>query len=422
MLHACRSIAAPNSCTRGMLEPVYALPALFPRTFTGSNFMEPITHLMTGACLARAGCNRKAAYATLAMTLAAEAPDLDTLWSAEGPVAGFAHHRGITHTLVGSPIDGVVVVGAVWLFHRWRVRRVRLTAIHGDASPITLTAAPVRWGTLYGFVLIALLSHLLLDWTNNYGVRPFFPFNPHWYAGSIVFIFEPVLFAVLLIALVAPAIFGLINNEVGARRQVFRGRSWAIFALVSMLALWGWRAVERSAALRLAESASYGPTGTMLDDLHSESEALPQSAPILRATASPYPGNPYRWHTVVETPAFYQLAKVDTLHSTVETDPEQDLFYKPPVTSATQAARRSPLGNAFLDWSSWPLVTEMGPAAQINGLPGAPDWTAVRFLDLRFLYQTPLLDGRRNPPLTGMVYLDANQHVIRMELGGRPQR
>ncbi len=386
--------------------------------------MEPITHMMTGACLARAGCNRKAAYATLAMTLAAEAPDLDTLWSAEGPVAGFAHHRGITHTLVGLPFDGLVVVGAVWLFHRWRVCRARFAAIHGEASVPPLNAAPVSWGLLYGFVLIALLSHLLLDWTNNYGVRPFFPFNPRWYAGSIVFIFEPVLFAVLLIALVAPTIFGLINNEVGARRQVFRGRSWAIFALASMLALWGWRAVERSAALRLAESASYGPTGSMLADLHSApDEPLPlQPAPILRATASPYPGNPYRWHTVVETPAFYQLAKVDTLHSTVETDPEQDLFYKPPATPATQAARRSSLGRAFLDWSSWPLVTEMGPAAQLDGLPGAPDWTAVRFLDLRFLYQTPLLDGRRNPPLTGMVYLDADHRVVRMELGGRPQR
>ena len=34
--------------------------------------MEPITHLMTGAVLARTGFNRKAAYATLAMTIAAE--------------------------------------------------------------------------------------------------------------------------------------------------------------------------------------------------------------------------------------------------------------------------------------------------------------------------------------------------------------
>jgi len=39
--------------------------------------MDPVTHFMTGAVLSRSGFNRKAAYATLAMTLAAEAPDLD---------------------------------------------------------------------------------------------------------------------------------------------------------------------------------------------------------------------------------------------------------------------------------------------------------------------------------------------------------
>ena len=79
---------------RGILEPV-CIP-----------HMEPVTHLMTGACLARAGFNRKAAYATVAMTLAAELPDLDTLWSFDGPIAGFQHHRGITHTLVGVPFEG----------------------------------------------------------------------------------------------------------------------------------------------------------------------------------------------------------------------------------------------------------------------------------------------------------------------------
>src|SRR5580704_11640574 len=168
--------------------------------------MEPVTHFLTGACLARAGFNRKAAYATLAMTLAAEAPDLDVLWAAGGPVAAFQHHRGITHTLVGLPFEGLIVVVAVWLIHRWRVRRAANKpafpppADPGADQPVVrpLTAAPVRWGLLYGFVLIALLSHLLLDWTNNYGLWPFFPFNPHWYADSIVFIFEPVLWAVLL--------------------------------------------------------------------------------------------------------------------------------------------------------------------------------------------------------------------------------
>src|ERR1039458_4923436 len=196
--------------------------------------MEPVTHFLTGAVLARAGFNRKAAYATLAMTLAAETPDLDTLWAAGGPVAAFQHHRGITHTFLGLPFEGLVVLGAVWLVHRWRVRHAASkaatvpTPLDATDQPIVrpLTKAPVRWGLLYGFVLIALLSHLLLDWTNNYGLRPFFPFDTHWYADSIVFIFEPVLFLVLLAALIVPALFGLIGGEVGVRRPAFRGGGW----------------------------------------------------------------------------------------------------------------------------------------------------------------------------------------------------
>jgi hypothetical protein len=38
----------------------------------------------TGACIGRAGLNRKTAYATLAAVLAAEAADIDILWSLAG--------------------------------------------------------------------------------------------------------------------------------------------------------------------------------------------------------------------------------------------------------------------------------------------------------------------------------------------------
>src|SRR6476620_8448026 len=169
--------------------------------------MEPVTHFMTGAVLSRAGFNRKAAYATLAMTLAAEAPDLDVLWAFKGPVAAFEHHRGWTHAFVGLPIEAAVVTGVVWLGHRWLGQRDR------NKPPL---AAPIHWPLLYLFSLIALASHILLDWTNNYGVRPFFPFNPRWYSGSFVFIIEPVMLLLLLAALIAPALFGLVSSEVGA--------------------------------------------------------------------------------------------------------------------------------------------------------------------------------------------------------------
>ena len=108
-----------------------------------------------------------------------------------------------------------------------------------------ISPQPVHWGWLYVTALIAALSHLLLDWTNNYGLRPFFPFNPRWYAGSFVFIAEPVLWALFSVALIVPWLLGLTDAEIGARRRAFRGRGWAIFALTGMVLLWGWRWMDR---------------------------------------------------------------------------------------------------------------------------------------------------------------------------------
>src|SRR3954464_15782278 len=108
--------------------------------------MEPVTHLMTGAVLSRAGLNRKAAYATLAMTLAAEAPDLDVLWSFKGPVAGFEHHRGWTHTFLGIPFEAAIITGVIWLGYRFVQRRHK-----NSQQTKAADAAPLRWTRLYLF-------------------------------------------------------------------------------------------------------------------------------------------------------------------------------------------------------------------------------------------------------------------------------
>jgi inner membrane protein len=352
--------------------------------------MEPITHLMTGACLARAGFNRRADYATLAMTLAAEMPDLDSLWSIigphAGPVAAFQHHRGWTHTFLGIPFEAAILLGAIWLFHRWRSR---------PANPGKAPRAPIRWGLLYGFALIALLSHLLLDWTNNYGLRPFFPFNPRWYSGSFVFIFEPVLFLILLIALIAPSLFGLISSEVGARRPTFRGRGWAIASLIAMAALLVFRYVQHEKALQLAQAGDYN------------------GATVIRVAADPYPINPFHWQTVVETPQFYQISSANTFDNTIATSDQTQVIFKPPTTLATLVAKQSWLGEIYLDWSQWPVVEETG--TDPDGL------TSVTFRDLRFFYNTPLFPGRGKAPLSGTVYVNADRRVFRMEMSGHVQ-
>src|ERR1035438_6644270 len=120
--------------------------------------MEPITHFLTGACIGRAGLNRKTAYATLA----AEAADIDVLWGLAGPVEGLKHHRGITHTFLAVPVVAAVAVGAVWLFDRWwqawRSRNANPPNQNAKAPPA------LHWGWLYLTALISALSHLLLDW------------------------------------------------------------------------------------------------------------------------------------------------------------------------------------------------------------------------------------------------------------------
>jgi inner membrane protein len=375
--------------------------------------MEPVTHFLTGACIGRAGLNRKTAYATLAAVLAAEAADMDIVWALGGPVEELKHHRGITHTFVAAPVVAGVVVGLIALLHLWQDRRRqrKLAAIKlesGAPVPYKLQPKTVHWGWLYGTALIAALSHLLLDWTNNYGLRPFFPFNPRWYAGSFVFIAEPVLWALLLVALVLPWLFGLADREIGARRNPFRGRGWAIFALAGMVIFWGWRWSEHAHALALVQNAQIA------------------SAPVKRMAAEPYPVNPFRWHVIVETADFYQTAEVDTRTGEVDSDPQRDVLYKPQDDAAVEAAKRTPLGQAYLDWGTWAVVRDVGqePVAGMDPpqLPPNRQWTTVEFTDLRFDYSY-LGTGRTTGqnPLGGSVYIVDGREDAGEAMDGRAQ-
>src|SRR5271155_1310091 len=157
--------------------------------------------------MSRAGLNRKTALATATLTLAAEAPDLDVFSRIGGSAFGLNHHRGFTHSFLGVPIVAIAVVGFIYLLWRLRGRKTRNPSL-----------AP-RWGLLFAYACLAGLSHILLDYTNNYGVRPFWPFSERWYSGDIVFIFDPILFGLLLLGLIVPSFFSLIDREIGARNQ-----------------------------------------------------------------------------------------------------------------------------------------------------------------------------------------------------------
>src|SRR5258707_3615737 len=122
-------------------------------------YLEPISHFLTGACLGRAGFNRRTALATATMTLAAEAPDLDVLGRFRGPVFAFAHHRGFTHSFLGLILVSAVVVGFMYLVWRLRGRKTN------DPN------LPPRWGLLFVLAYIAGLRHNLVHFTYHYRVR-----------------------------------------------------------------------------------------------------------------------------------------------------------------------------------------------------------------------------------------------------------
>jgi len=325
--------------------------------------LEPVTHFLTGACLGRAGLNRKTALATLTLTLAAEAPDLDILGQLRSPAFGFAHHRGFTHSFLGIPLMATVVLAFVYGI--WRIRGRR-----------TASGTKPRWGLLFLFACLAGLSHILLDFTNNYGVRPFWPFYEKWFSWDIVFIFEPVMFVLLLLGLIVPSLFSLIDKEIGARSHQPRGRFAALLALTGVVLMWGVRDYEHRRAIAALNARTY------------------DSVEPLRVSAYPTMIDPFHWFGVVETSNFFVLAPVDSLLPEVDPEGRMELRYKPEETPATLAAKKSYLGRVYLDWAQYPIT-------ETEALDSPPGGYLVHLQDLRYAQTPALFDhmmGRRPGP------------------------
>ena len=164
--------------------------------------MDNVTHSVAGLLLAESFARIRArgatakpaarygATAAIASMIAANLPDADLFYSGIGGdrLRYMLHHRGYTHTVVVAVLGAVLFWAVVALFLRWR----------GKAWPARDDA---RW--LLGLFLVGMLSHLLLDWTNSYGVHPFWPVDDRWRYGDAVFIVEPWLWVVSVPALVA---------------------------------------------------------------------------------------------------------------------------------------------------------------------------------------------------------------------------
>lgn len=282
--------------------------------------MDGLTHSLLGLTAAKAGLERLSPYTAAVCVLSANAPDIDV-------VSGFfgdrwtvlLHHRGISHSLIGTLTLGVLIPSIFWVVERaiarWRRRRPR-----------------IRYRGLLVASVITAATHPLMDWTNNYGVRPLLPWNGRWIYGDLVFIVDPYIWLVLggaaflltsnrwprivawsalglaltLFVFLAPAqramgqsnfsvvraiwVIGLLviifGRVIGFEKRY--GKVIASTALVFVVCYWGALAVAHRAALRDAAQLANQISGA-------------RGEQFIRAAAMPTVANPFRWLCVAET-------------------------------------------------------------------------------------------------------------------------
>ena len=195
--------------------------------------MDNFTHTLTGLALSQAGLNRWYPRASLLLILSANVPDIDIVTAFRGSLSYFEHHRGITHTVVMAPVMALLPVLFVCAVSR---------SMRG-------------WKAAWVLSVIGVASHLLLDWTNAYGIRFLVPFSDHWFRLDLNNLIDLWIWAVLLIAWVGPLLGRLVSSEIGGNAGSGRALAWFALSFVLLYDFGRWLAHQR--ALEILNSRVY---------------------------------------------------------------------------------------------------------------------------------------------------------------------
>ena len=201
--------------------------------------MDNVTHALAGCLLAEATTAkfesrgvtlspRFRATAQMVGIAAAELPDVDLLYANSalgmGNLGYLLQHRGYTHTVMFALVGALLVWVAATAFRK------------------EMRARPFR-DALLALAVVGTISHLALDFSNSYGVHPFWPIVNSWYYGDAVFIVEPWLWIVAL-----PPLMLLARSTTGRR-------VYAVILFAILLAAWLINLVGREVSMAFSIGA-----------------------------------------------------------------------------------------------------------------------------------------------------------------------
>ncbi|HVQ39872.1 MAG TPA: metal-dependent hydrolase [Pyrinomonadaceae bacterium] len=355
--------------------------------------MDNLTHSFIGLAASKAGLERLSSGTTLLCVLAANAPDADIVTLVSGRWAYLQHHRGITHSIVGTFALALALPLIFYLVDLLWAR------IRKGAPKVKLR------GLLIASILVS-ATHPLMDWTNNYGVRFLLPWNSQWFYGDLVFIIDPLLWMALggsvflltsktKLQIVAWFALGLVTSYLvffgpsdrgGLSNPIFLRAAW-FSGLVALVVLFmqqaGKRWGERIPITAFAVVACY-LAGLFFVHILAVRQAQFEAATIaaqsneqvIKVAAMPTLANPLNWLVVAETDrAAYRfpmsLTGASRGSSVIRYEKPQGLSAR-----ATGEASEDSRAKVFLGFARFPIV-------KVVGLDCATQ-TLVQFADLRY--------------------------------------
>ena len=311
--------------------------------------MDNLTHSLTGLALARSGLNRFSTHGTALAIISSNIPDSDILAISGGSLKYFEAHRGYTHSLLLLPVMAAVSVLLVAAIFRTRL----------------------PWRKAFLLCCICVAGHLLLDWTNSYGIRLLLPFSSRWFFADLNSLYDGVILGVLVLAALWPFLNALVSNEIGSRAS--GGRGISIFALCFFGLFDCGRAVLHARAIGKMETRLY-------DEM-----------PAVAVAALPTAFNPLRWRGVVETDRTLQLLDVSAL-APLDLSSTEVFFKISPRYGFKALEETEPFHYLsyfarFPVWSEQPVISETGTAVRVEltdlrfGVPGGGSFHAIAVQD-----------------------------------------